>query len=157
MVETRVIDGILGAYQNDAVNLLQILLKVQSVEPKNYVSEEVAMYVANHLDIPISRVYEVVTYFAALSHKPQGKHVIQICNTTVCQLNGFNEVLQWFKDALKINPGETTADGLFSMKLTPCIGACDISPAIKIGTNVYGNLTKEKVEDILSELRGAIS
>lgn len=154
MIDQVVIDGILGAYQYDSVNLLQILLKVQSVEEENYISEEVATYVAHKLNIPLSRVYEVVTYFAALSHKPQGKYVIQICNTTVCKLNGFNDVLEWFKDTLKVNAGETTSDGLFTIKLTPCIGACDVSPAIKIGHKVYGNLDKEKVEGIISALRG---
>ncbi len=156
MVDQVVMDGILGAYHYDAVNLLQILLKVQSVESENYISEEVASYVADRLGISLSRVYEVVTYFAALSHKPQGKHVIQICNTTVCKLNGFNEVLGWFREALNINAGETTSDGLFTLKLTPCIGACDISPAIKIGHKVYGNLNQEKVGSILSELRGTM-
>ncbi|GAU76824.1 NAD(P)H-dependent oxidoreductase subunit E [Fusibacter sp. 3D3] len=154
MIDQIVIEGILGAYKYDAVNLLQILLNVQSVEAENYISEEVATYIAHRVHVPLSRVYEVVTYYSVLSHKPQGKYIIQICNTTVCKLNGFNEVLEWFKETLKVDVGETTSDGLFTLKLTSCIGACDVSPAVKIGHKVYGHIDEAKVQRIIDALRG---
>ena len=145
--------GILEKYQRDATNLLPVLLEVQEMHPENYVSEEIAIYIAKYLDITIGKVAAAISFFSALSDKPRGKNIIRVCKSTACMVNDSDNLLNILKNELGVSVGETTEDSVFTLEQTECIGACDVAPAFKINQNVYGNLTKNKIIEIITDYR----
>ena len=134
-------------------SLIAILLEIQQASGKNYVSEEWADIVAEELNISLSRVYDVLTFYAMFSTKPRGKYVIELCKSAACHVNDSKHVVELFEEALGIKMGETTEDGIFTLQYTACIGACNISPSMKIGEKVFGNLDEQKIEEILHSYR----
>jgi len=107
---------------------------------------------AESLDIPVSEVYGVASFYSFLSTKPLGKNVIRICNSVPCYLKNSQSILATVEEELGIKPGETTEDGKFSLQLTNCIGACDQAPAMMINHKLYVDLTPMKIRDILKRL-----
>ena len=144
---------IMENYKNDPQQLIAILLDIQMASGKNYIEQQWATLTSNVLNVPLSKIYDVLTFYAMFSIKERGEYVIEICESTPCHFTKAEELLSWFEDAAGIKTGETTTDGKISIFRTSCIGACDISPAVKIGDHVFGNLTKEKVEDIIKFCR----
>lgn len=130
-------------------NLLVLLKRAQ--EKLGYLSEECISEAALSLDIPLSEVYGVATFYSFLSSKPLGRNVIRICKSIPCYLKDSQTIVKSVADELGIKPGETTPDGRFSLQLTNCIGACDKAPAMLINNDVYGDLTPEKIVQILKE------
>ena len=133
--------------------LIEVLLKVQSQSDENYITEEELRIISNQLDVPLSKAYGVATFYSMLSTKKRGKYVIQICNSGPCYVKNSKKIAKTFESALGIKVGEVTADGLFSLEYTSCIGACDLAPAVKINEDIYGNLDREKVYKLLDTLR----
>ena len=142
------IDKITEKYHKDENELLQILLETQRLIEKNYIPKEVSDKIAYEVGVPNAKVYNLVTFFDALSDKPRGKFIINICEGTTCSLKNKN-IVETFEKKLNINIGETTEDERYTLRYSPCFGACDISPAVRINDDVYGNLTEEKIEKIL--------
>jgi len=140
---------IIDKYERKPDKLLLILLELQKNSGRNYISEEWAEIVAKELNLPLSRVHDVITFYSMLSSKPRGKYIIQVCKSASCHVRGAENILEIFEEVLGIKVGETTEDGLFTLEATSCIGVCDISPAVKINDDVYGNLTREKVIEIV--------
>ncbi len=149
--------GIIAKYGKAKEQLLAILLDIQEVSGSNCVTEEWAQLVAKELDLPLSKVFDVLTFYAMFSIKPRGKYVIEICNSAPCYVSKSEEVAKIFQDILGIKMGETTPDGLFTLLYTSCIGACDQGPVAKIGDKVYGFLNKEKITGIINEYREVVS
>lgn len=150
------IDEILSNNGTDLINLIPILLAVQDLSTHNYISEEVGTYIATKLDITATKVSAAITFYSALSNKPRGKYVIKLCRSTSCLINNYQSVRDILERELHIKMGETTYDGKFSLEYTECIGACDISPAFRIGKNVYGNLDEFKIVDLINEYKGVL-
>lgn len=113
-----------------------------------YVSEETIDRIAKDLNLPVSEVFGVTTFYSFLSTKPMGRHIIRACKSVPCCMKDAEMIIDWIKEALEINPGETTADGRFSFELTNCIGACDTAPSILIDEKTYGHLTVDKISEI---------
>lgn len=132
-------------------DLISVLKEKQ--EKHGYISQKVMNDVAEELGISIADVYEVTTFYSFLSIKPLGDNVIRICKSIPCFLKSSESVTEVLKKELGINPGETTEDGKFSLLLTNCIGACDAAPAMMINEKVYGDLTPDKVVQILDKYR----
>jgi len=131
----------------DHENLLVLLKRAQS--KFGYVPEESIVEVAQSLNIPISEVYGVATFYSFLSTKPLGRNVIRICKSLPCYLKNSQMIIESVASELGIKPGETTSDGKFSFELTNCIGACDEAPAMMINNDVHVNLTPGKISQIL--------
>lgn len=148
------IDRILKEFDYKEDSLIPILLKIQGLSDEKYISKERIIYTADKMDIKKSRIYEVVTFFSAINLKPKGKYHIQICESSVCKINGIDTIVEYLTKSLNIKVGERTEDQVFSLDYTPCFGACDKAPAIRINKKVYGYLSNEKVEKILEDLRG---
>ncbi|MBS1614969.1 MAG: NAD(P)H-dependent oxidoreductase subunit E [Bacteroidetes bacterium] len=110
-------------------------------------------YVAGLLSLKPIEVYEVATFYTMFNMKPVGKYVLEICVTGPCMLCGSDEIVEHVKTKLGINVGETTADGLFTLKPTECLGACGYAPMMQLGKHYKEHLTKEKVDALLDELR----
>lgn len=119
------------------------------VEKHNYLTDEAMVEVAKELEISAAEVYGTASFYTFLDTEPRGKYVIRVCKTITCMMKGKNEVLQTIEDMLKIKVGETTADRMFSLLETNCIGWCHKAPAILINEMPYTELTPEKVTEIL--------
>ena len=118
-------------------------------ERTRYVSKEAMAGIAQTLQLPIGDVYGVTTFYSFLSTKPLGRHVIRICKSVPCFLQDGAMMAAAIEKEIGIGPGETTADGRFTFELTNCIGACDQAPAMLVDDEVYGDLTAEKIKEIL--------
>ncbi|MBP2637137.1 MAG: hndA [Firmicutes bacterium] len=151
------VKAIINKYNKEKEQLLSILLDIQCASGENYVAEEWAEIVAKELDLPVSKVHDVLTFYAMFSIKPQGKYVIEICKSTPCHVTKADAVVKMFEEVLGIGLGQTTPDKLFTLMHTNCVGACDIGPVAKIGEEVYGNLTAAKVAEIVTSYRGVSS
>lgn len=145
---------IIEAIGKSKEKLLSILLAIQDASGKNYVHEDWANIVANQLALPVSKVYDVLTFYEMFSTKPRGKYVIEICKSTPCYVTKSDAIAKIFADQLEINMGETTKDRLFTLLYTACVGACDIGPVAKISEEVYGDLSKNKIIEIIKKYRG---
>lgn len=153
--QKKVCKNIINYYDNNPSNLLQILLKIQKQIPGKFINLDTAEYIASKMNIPLSNVSEVVTYFDALSTEKRGKYILGLCNATACSLNGKDEIREIFERELGIKAGQTTEDGLFTLELVPCFGACDVAPAVRVNDSVVGKLTEEKVKALIAKLRGS--
>lgn len=147
------INKVLEKYRYAKENLIQIMLEVQELSGRNYLPKEWLDYVAKALEMPVSKVYGVVSFYAMFHLEPRGKNLIEVCKSGPCHVAGSKHIVQMLEEELGIKPGETTSDGLFSVELSSCFGACDVSPAIKIGEKVYGNLTQEVLKNIINSYR----
>src|SRR3954470_22267352 len=110
-------------------------------------------YVAALMNIQPIEVYEVATFYSMYNLKPVGKYMFEICQTGPCMLNGSDGIIKYIEEKLGIKPGETTADGLFSLKTVECLGACGYAPIMQFGRTYQEHLTKEKVDNIINECR----
>lgn len=110
-------------------------------------------YVATLLNIEPIEVYEVASFYSMYNLKPVGKYIFEVCQTGPCMLNGSDQVIDYIKDKLQINAGQTTADGMFTLKTVECLGACGYAPMMQLGKNYREHLTKEKVDAIIEECR----
>lgn len=133
--------------------LIEILLAIQSQSKEHYVSEEQLKIISNVLDIPLSKVYGVASFYSLLSTTKKGRYVIQICNSGPCYVNDSKRIINAFEYELGIKIGEMTDDGLFSLEYTSCFGACHIAPAVKINDKIYGNLDRAKVKELIEVLK----
>ena len=133
-------------------NLIPILHSLQS--RYGYLTAEAMEEVADWLDIPASEVYGTATFYTLFAVKPLGEHVIRLCDSPPCHIEGATSIRKAIEEHLGISEGETTDDGTFTLEAVSCIGLCGVAPAIMIDEDVYGNLTPEMIPAILREKRG---
>ena len=148
--------AIIEAHGKAKEGLLSILLEIQKTSGENYVHEQWAKLVADHLGLPYSKVYDVLTFYAMFSMTPRGKYVIEVCKSTPCYVSKSARIIKILEEELGITIGNTTEDKLFTLLYTPCVGACDIEPVIVIGEEVYGNLTTAKITELINTYRGGV-
>lgn len=153
LAKTKVREILASNLKNKETNLLEILLEIQEASGQNYVSKEWAYIVAEALRLPVAKVYDVLTFYDMFSTEPRGKYLIEICKSAPCNLDKKKEIIAAFESDLGIKMGETTPDGLFTLKFTSCMGACEIGPVAKIGVEMFGNLTKERIAEVINRYR----
>jgi NADH-quinone oxidoreductase subunit E len=124
-------------------------------EEWGWLSSEALDYVAALLQLEPIEVYEVATFYTMYNLKPVGSYVFEVCHTGPCMLSGSDDILAYIKEKLNIKVGETTADGLFTLKTAECLGACGYAPMMQLGKHYREHLTKEKVDAIIEECRKA--
>ncbi len=132
-------------------SLILVLHKAQ--ELFGYLPPEVQEFVAKKLEIPLAKVYGVVSFYTFFTMTPRGKYPISVCMGTACYVKGAEKILEEFKRILSIGVGETTDDGKFSITALRCIGACGLAPVLTIGSKVYGRVTPSQVQKILEEYK----
>jgi NADH-quinone oxidoreductase subunit E len=120
-----------------------------------WLSTETMDYVAELLQITPIEVYEVATFYSMYNLKPVGKYMFEVCQTGPCMLRGSDDIIAYIGEKLGIKPGETTADGMFTLKTVECLGACGYAPMMQLGKHYREHLTKEKVDAIIDECRKA--
>ncbi len=144
------VKSICDKYGNDPGELINILHEAQHL--LGYLPEDVQCVIARKLNIPVSKVYGVVTFYTFFTMSPKGKHPISVCLGTACYVRGSEKLLEEFKRVLGIEVGETTPDGKFSLDCLRCVGACGLAPVVMVGEKVYGRLQPDSVKKIIEEL-----
>lgn len=143
------LDQIIAERQSTPGSLIMVLHQAQ--ELFGYLPQEVIKKVAEGLDVPLSEVYGVVTFYSLFSLKPRGKYKVSVCLGTACYVKGAAQIVAELEKQLKVKPGQTTDDGLFTVEITRCIGACGLAPVMTINDDVYGRLTPNKLAEILAK------
>lgn len=143
------LEEMLTKYNKDKSNLIQILNEVQ--ETYGYISEDAQKEISEYLNMPMAEIYGVITFYSRFTLKPKGKYNIAVCLGTACFVKGSEKILDKVKEILKIDVGQTTPDGKFSIEATRCIGACGLAPVFTINNEVHGKATPEMVEEVLKK------
>ena len=118
-----------------------------------WLSKEVMDYVAGLLSITPIEVYEVASFYTMFNLQPVGKHLLEVCQTGPCMLIGSESIIDYIYEKLGIRPGETTADGLFTLKTVECLGACGYAPMLQLGEHYREHLTKEKIDALIESCK----
>ncbi|MES1214010.1 MAG: NAD(P)H-dependent oxidoreductase subunit E [Bacteroidota bacterium] len=129
------------------------VLHMAQQEFGGWLSSDTMDYVASLLNMLPIEVYEVATFYSMYNLKPVGKYMFEVCQTGPCMINGSDQIIDYIKQKLGIGVGETTSDGLFTLKTVECLGACGYAPLMQLGKNYREHLTKEKVDTIINECR----
>ncbi len=145
------INEICDRYVGEKTPLMMILSDIQN--EYGYIPLEVQRLVSQRTGIAVSEIYGVVTFYSFFSLEPKGKYVIGCCLGTACYVKGAQQIIDKFSELLGIRPGQTTADGLFTLDALRCIGACGIAPAVSINGKVYPKMTLDKVTRVVEEYR----
>lgn len=148
---SETIKKLAGRFGRREESLLPILENVY--EQNHIISEDDMVDIARELDISAAKVYGTATFYSFLETKKCGKYVIRICKTITCMMHGKNQIIEELEELLKVNLGETTQDGLFTLKETNCLGQCHKGPAMLINDVPYTELTPGKVRDIVNKYR----
>jgi NADH-quinone oxidoreductase E subunit len=146
-------EQILKKFEPRLDNILYILHDLQDNNPQRYLAREDIEKCATYLNIPFSYVHGVVTFYSMFSLTPRGRYIIRLCESPPCHLMGFESLLEYLKKKLKVDVGETTSDGVFTLELTSCLGICGVAPAMMVNEEMVGNLTPERLDAILEERR----
>ena len=135
-------------------NLIYILHDIQDTHPQHYISKEAVTAVSEYLKVPENHIFGVLTFYSMCSTSPRGKNIIRLCESPPCYIKGSENILRKLKTILGVGVGETTKDGKFTLELCACLGVCGNAPVMTINEDVYGDLSEEKVEDIIEKVRG---
>lgn len=146
-------ENIFDVYKPEKDNLIQILNEVQ--EHFGYIPKHTQERLSEFLNLPMAEIYGVITFYSRFTLEPKGKYTISVCLGTACFVKGSQKILDRLKDRLKIEPGQTTEDGMFSLDETRCVGACGLAPVFTVNGEVYGKATVQKLDQVLDELQSA--
>lgn len=149
--DLSLIEPVLQEYASIDGSLITILQKAQSVY--GYLPVDVLYHIADKIGSTPAKVMGVATFYSQFRLKPVGKYLIMLCQGTACHVNGSQRIEQAIKDELGISDGETTDDGLFTLKNVACLGCCSLSPVMMINDETYGRLTPDKAKEILRNLK----
>ena len=152
-VDLSLIEGALEEYAPVKGSLITILQHTQDIY--GYLPKEAIKLISEKTGIATSEIMGVGTFYTQFRFEPVGKYLIMLCQGTACHVNSSELILETIRDELGINDGETTSDGLFSLKCVACLGCCSLSPVMMINEDTYGSLTPDKTKKILKELREA--
>ena len=145
---------IVGRYpEGKQKSALLPVLHLAQEENNGWLSVEAMDYVAELLQLKSIEVYEVATFYSMYNLKPVGRYLFEVCQTGPCMLNGSDDIIRYIQDKLNIKIGETTADGMFTLKVVECLGACGYAPMMQMGKYYKEHLTPEKVDQIIDECR----
>lgn len=150
----NIIKEVCAEFGNKESELINVLHKVQG--KLGYLPAEVQEVIARELKSSVARVYGVVTFYSFFTMIPKGEFPISICMGTACYVRGAEQVLGEFKRQLKVEVGESTSDGNFSLNCLRCVGACGLAPVVTVGEKVYGRVAPTQVKDIIAEYRNGV-
>ncbi len=149
--DLSLLNDTLSKYKNLNGSLITVLQKAQEIY--GYLPTDVIYKIAEEMNLTPAKVMGVATFYTQFRFKPVGKYLIMLCQGTACHVNGSERIEKTIKEELGIADGETTEDGLFTLKNVACLGCCSLSPVMMINEETYGSLTPEKVKTILKNLK----
>jgi NADH-quinone oxidoreductase subunit E len=141
------IDQIIDKHHGEASSLIQVLLEIQG--ENHWLPKEALERVGERLQVPVSRIQHIATFYKAFSLVPKGRHEIHICMGTACHVRGSSRVLETVQDQTGIRPGETDLDLRFSLETVNCLGCCALGPVMKIDGKTHGKLSRTETENVL--------
>lgn len=145
------IDRIIEEHKKEKGALIPVLHQAQ--ETLGCLPEEVQAYIAEKLNIPLSEVYGVVSFYSLFSIEPKGKYKISVCLGTACYVKGSGNILEELEKQLDIKVGQTTPDGIFTLEACRCLGCCGLAPVLMVNDNVHGRLSTEDVSEIIKKYK----
>jgi NADH-quinone oxidoreductase subunit E len=145
------IERILKNHEYHHSNIIGILQDAQAIE--NYLPEEALRYISERMEISLTRIFDIVTFYKAFSLLPRGKYTIRVCCGTACHLGGAPQNLEQLNRLLQIKDGETTDDRAFSLETVNCLGACALAPVVAVGEDYHEAVNAGKIEKMLSTYR----
>ena len=148
-IDTSKVDEVIDSFSGDLSQLIGILQDIQA--NFNYLPREALVRVSERLEIPISQVFGVATFFKAFSLKPRGRHQINVCLGTACHVRGGARILGKLERDLEIEAGGTTEDLRFTLESVRCLGCCSLGPVVVIDNDTYGRLNQERVTKLLDQ------
>jgi NADH-quinone oxidoreductase subunit E len=140
--------AIADSWKDKEGNLIMVLHQIQN--RYGYIPRDVSLVLSEVLDVPLARIYEVITFYHLFRLTPPGKHTISVCMGTACYLKGGAELLEELEHLLCIKPGESTKDGQYHLEVVRCLGCCGLAPVVKIQDKVYGGVKKKDIGDIIA-------
>ncbi len=147
------IKEIIKRYDPPQENLIPILHEIQDENEFNYLTDEALEEVAEEMGRTYSEIHGTVTFYSMFSRKPRGRHIIRVCESAPCHIMGATTIIDALKVILGVEVGETTKCKDFTLEVTECLGICAVAPAMMIDNVMYGNLTVEKLQEILDKVR----
>lgn len=150
-VDLTALDTIIEKFRNKKGNLIPLLQAAMDIY--GYLPRSVFTKFEKDLGISLSRMYGVATFYSQFRLNPVGKHIVKVCHGTACHVLNATELTEYLEDALNINDGETTEDGLFTLESVACLGCCSLAPVIMIGDEVYGKLDGNKAVKVVKEIK----
>ncbi|MGQ9846511.1 MAG: NADH-quinone oxidoreductase subunit NuoE [Bacteroidales bacterium] len=147
------ITKLLMKFEPKRENVIKALHELQDNHPQHYISKEIMDETAKYFKLTKGQIYGIASYYSMFSLKPRGKYIIRVCHSPVCSMMGSQNLIKHIENICGISLGETTKDGLFTIEHTECLGRCDKAPSMMINENVYTDLTVEKIDEILNDLK----
>lgn len=147
--QLKKLDEIIAANKDKAGSLIPVLEQAQMV--LEFLPMPILKIIANGLNLPLSRVYGVVTFYSFFTMTPRGKHTMRVCLGTACYVRGGKAIYDRIRKDLNVEEGETTPDRLFTLETVRCVGACGLGPVIFVGEDVHGRLKPAKVKDVIKQ------
>ena len=143
------VSAIINKYKGDKGQLVAILQDIQT--EYYYLPKEALIQISETMSIPVSRIYDVATFFKAFSLEPRGKHLINVCLGTACHVRGAARVLEKIELSLGLKRGGTTKDRKFTLETVNCMGCCAVGPAVKVDGEYFGQMSTDKVDSVLTK------
>jgi NADH-quinone oxidoreductase subunit F len=150
--ESNRLREVIGKYAGKKGTLLPLLTEAQAV-CGNWLPANVLAEIADALDVHLSYLYGIATFYTMLSLQPRGRFIIRVCESPACHILGVENLIHVLEDVLGVREGETTPDGLFTLERSSCLGVCEVAPAMQINEVVFGNLTREKIQKVIDDYR----
>lgn len=149
-IDYMALDNIIeNEFKNDKENLIMILQAIQRAY--NYVPQAALSYLSVKIGVPISKLYEVATFYSTFSLEPRGRNIISICLGTACHVRGGERVREKLEETLGIGDGETTPDQRYTLESVRCIGCCSLGPVVKINEDMHGRIASDEIEKVLGQ------
>ena len=145
--ETKKVNRIINKYPAQPGVLIQLLLDLQN--ELNWIPKEAILSVSERLQIPVSQIYRVASFYKAMSLRPRGEHIINVCMGTACHVRGGVRIIDKVEESLNIKAGETTPDMKFTLERVNCLGCCALGPVIMVDKDYYGKVAPAKVKEVL--------
>ena len=146
----KYMEDLLKSYKPEKDNLIQILNSVQ--EHYGYIPKHAQEDISEYLKMPMAEIFGVITFYSRFTLEPKGKYNIAICMGTACFVKGSEKIMDRAKERLKLEPGKTSEDGLFSLEETRCVGACGLAPVFTVNGEVHGNATVQMLDQVIDEI-----
>ncbi len=147
------VDSILKKFAPTKDNLLKCLHQLQDNHPENYLSPEVLDAISAHFKLTKGQIFGIVSYYTMFSLEPRGRNLIRFCKSPVCQMLGSTNLLSYLEKEIGLKPWQTSADSLYTLELSECLGACHKGPAMMVNRDLVCNLTVEKINQVINDLR----
>ncbi len=154
-IDWRQVEDIIEEYSRDKESLLMIMQDINGLY--NFVPPECIPVLAEKLDVPLSLIYSVATFYSTISLEPRGKYIVNVCTGTACHVRGAEKIIDALEDQLEIKTDETTEDGLFTIETVRCLGCCASGPVITVNKDMHGGLDRTSVLNIIDDYKNNAS